>query len=269
MTAKTDRTIAISITAVIVAALSSCTNVNDNSKADIAPKPASAHQAVAAAAQPGTSTAASANGSVATGASTTVAAANGTMTTVVPGTQAMAPSSQSAVTALANTASGNNALAAINGASGTGQTVNLATGQGPYPIQKPGLTQVASLGPTVSTVPSSANAPARISDNEPIGLENEALQPDVMAMHSAVPTPRPGSAASSSVAYASPAKPVVKSFALLDAQFDTSAPGPVPSATPEASKAPRLAQAKRQAAARRLSMGSSTNMPPYTECHPR
>ncbi|MGV2124435.1 transglycosylase SLT domain-containing protein [Agrobacterium vitis] len=241
MTAKTDRTIAISITAVIVAALSSCTNVNDNSKADIAPKPASAHQAVAAAAQPGVtqpgaSTVASANGTVATGASTMIAAANGTMTTVAPGTQAMTPPSQSAVTALANTASGNNALAAINGASGTGQTVNLATGQGPYPIQKPGLTQVASLGPTVSTVPSSANAPARISDNEPIGLENEALQPDVMAMHSAVPTPRPGSAASSSVAYASPAKPVVKSFALLDAQFDTSAPGPVPSATPEASK---------------------------------
>lgn len=241
MTAKTDRTIAISFTAVIVAALSSCTNVNDNAKADMAPKPAAGHQAVAKAATPvGAQVAsATANGSVAVAG--TVQTPNGqAVASQSANSQGTMQPTQSAVAALANTSTGNNALAAINGAAAPGASANaqmahLTTGQGPYPMAKPGYTQVASLGPTVGNTPSSANAPANIADNEPIGLENEALQPDVI--HAAIPTPRPASlGGNSTVSYAAPARPTVTSFAMLDAQFDTSAPGPAQSLASESAK---------------------------------
>ncbi|OLP44486.1 lytic transglycosylase domain-containing protein [Rhizobium oryziradicis] len=196
MTAKTDRAITLSFTAAIVAALSSCTGANESAKADLAPKPAT-HQVAAAAS-----------------ANTTAQTASATGNQVSP-----ANPSQSAVAALATTKQGNAASAAID----------LAAGQGPIPPANPHESNSGSLGPTVASV-TSANAPASVSDNQPIGLESEALQPDVIALQSAIPTPRPAS-----LGYTAPAmpaqtaaKPVLVSFATLDAQFDTSAPNAQP-----------------------------------------
>jgi soluble lytic murein transglycosylase-like protein len=188
MTAKTDRAITLSITAAVVAALSSCTNVNENARASLAPKPTTTQVARAEPAVQSSQVASAATDKNA---------------------------QQSAVTALANTQRGNAASAAIN----------LAAGQGPIPPANPHETDLASLGPTVASV-TSANAPASVSDNQPIGLESEALQPDVIALQSAIPTPRPVSMGytAPTVASAATPKPVLVSFATLDAQFDTSAP---------------------------------------------
>ncbi|MBB4953196.1 soluble lytic murein transglycosylase-like protein [Agrobacterium vitis] len=219
MTVKTDRTITLSITAAIVAALSSCTNVNEEAKANLTPKPATTHVASAAPASPS--------------GQTTVAAATVSENRALPGVQQsgvqQSGAQQSAVTALANTSSGNAASAAIN----------LAAGQGPIPPGNPREGDL-SLGPTVASVPGNANAPASVSDNQPIGLENEALQPDVIALQSAIPTPRPASLGYSAPTIgSSPASPAAKptfvSFAMLDSQFDTSAPSALPVAPPPSS----------------------------------
>lgn len=196
MTAKTDRAITLSFTAAIVAALSSCTGANESAKADLAPKPAT-HQVAAAAS-----------------ANTTAQTASATGDKVSP-----ANASQSAVAALATTKQGNAASAAID----------LAAGQGPIPPANPHESNLGSLGPTVASV-TSANAPASVSDNQPIGLESEALQPDVIALQSAIPTPRPASLGytAPTMPAAATAKPVLVSFATLDAQFDTSAPNAQP-----------------------------------------
>jgi soluble lytic murein transglycosylase-like protein len=201
MTAKTDRAITLSITAAIVAALSSCTSVNEGAKANLAPKPATKQVASAVS-----------GSAVPASASSQTASATGD-------TMSPAGATQSAVTALATTAKGNAASAAIN----------LAAGQGPIPAANPHETNLALLGPTVASV-TSANAPASVSDNQPIGLENEALQPDVVALQSAIPTPRPASLGynAPTMAAATAAKPVLVSFATLDAQFDTSAPSTQP-----------------------------------------
>jgi len=214
MTAKTDRTITLSITAAIVAALSSCTNVNEEDKATLAHKTATTHVASAA--------------PVRTSGQNTVAAATASENKTLPGIQ-QSGVQQSAVTALANTSSGNAASAAIN----------LAAGQGPIPPVNPREGDL-SLGPTVASVPGNANAPASVSDNQPIGLENEALQPDVIALQSAIPTPRPASMGYSAPTIgSSPASPAAKptfvSFAMLDSQFDTSAPSALPVAPPPSS----------------------------------
>lgn len=203
MTAKTDRAITLSITAAIVAALSSCTNVNEEAKANLAPKPATQQTANAASTQSGQMTASA---------------------TVSNGKAAIGPQ-QPAALALANTTNGNAAAAAID----------VAAGHGPVPPVNPREASSYSLGPTVASVQGNANAPANISDNQPIGLESEALQPDVIALQHAIPTPRPASLGYNAPVVPTPtataaiaAKPVLVSFATLDAQFDTSAPAPVP-----------------------------------------
>jgi soluble lytic murein transglycosylase-like protein len=246
MTAKTDRTITLSITAAIVAALSSCTNVNEEAKANLAPKPAT-KQVVSATAntQPGAVTAQANVGQVGVGQAGVGQAGvaqpgSGQMVAGAPvgyNTPSAAASQQPAVMALTQTNSGNAAATAID----------VAAGRGPIPPVNPREVANYSLGPTVASVPGNANAPANVSDSQPIGLESEALQPDVIALQSAIPRPRPASMGYSSpvastaaapTATASVAKPVFVSFAMLDAQFDTSAPSAVPSAIPTPSLEP-------------------------------
>ncbi|THF53893.1 transglycosylase SLT domain-containing protein [Allorhizobium terrae] len=211
MTAKTDRAITLSFTAAIVAALSSCTGANESAKANLAPKPMTSQVAAAAS------------------ANTTAQTASATGDTASP-----ANASQSAVAALASTKQGNAASAAID----------LAAGQGPIPQANPHESNLGSLGPTVASV-TSANAPASVSEDQPIGLESEALQPDVIALQSAIPMPRPASLGDASprlAAATATAKPVLVSFATLDAQFDTSEPTtqPLGSASGSESKGPTV-----------------------------
>lgn len=200
MTAKTDRAITLSITAAIVAALSSCTNVNEEARANLSPKPAVKQQVASASspAQPSLP-------------STAQVASATTIGPMQPGAQ---PSS---VTALSNTTGGNGASAAIN----------LAAGQGPVLPVNPREASSYSLGPSVASVPGHANAPANVSNDQPIGLEGEALEPEVIALQSAIPTPRPTSMGFSATPpmQKSPAlRPTLVSFAMLDSQFDTSTP---------------------------------------------
>ncbi|MCM2294197.1 transglycosylase SLT domain-containing protein [Allorhizobium sp. BGMRC 0089] len=189
-----DRAIALSVTTAVVAALSSCTTANETAKADLAPKPAAIQKA---------------------GTGSAVAA-----------TQTGSGLTQTAVTALTSTPTS---------ASGAERAINLAAGEGPIPTQNPRQQPLAFTGPTVASVQAGAVAPGTASSEQPIGLENEALQPDVVAIHNAVPVPRPQTPnfASTSVAVAIPAPTAVQttsktgasmSFAMLDAQFDTSAP---------------------------------------------
>ncbi|HBF32643.1 lytic transglycosylase domain-containing protein [Rhizobium sp.] len=212
MTAKTDRTITLSITAAIVAALSSCTNVNEEAKANLAPKPVTKQVASATPnTQPGIQ-----SGQV---AATQPVGSDG---------KVMVGPQQPAALALAKTSGGNAASAAID----------VAAGYGPVPPLNPRESSSYSLGPSVSSVPGDANAPASVSEAQPIGLEGEALQPDVIALQRAIPTPRPASMGynapvvpTSTATAAMTAKPVFVSFATLDAQFDTSAPSAAPTIT--------------------------------------
>lgn len=202
MTAKTDRTITLSVTAAIVAALSSCTNVNEQAKANLAPKPAT--QQIA---------------------NTTPNTQNGQAVAATGESKAMIGPQQPAALALTNTSNGNAASAAIN----------LAAGHGPVPPANPRENASYSLGPTVASMQGNANAPANVTENQPIGLESEALLPDVVALQHAIPMPRPASMGYNAPVVPTPtataamaAKPAFVSFATLDAQFDTSAPAAVP-----------------------------------------
>ncbi|MGG7518346.1 transglycosylase SLT domain-containing protein [Allorhizobium undicola] len=213
MTSKLDRTITLSLSAVIVAALSSCTNVNDPAKAELSPKPGAKQQTASAGPQPLIG-----GGTQVATASASAPASQNTQQAADGQTPALATApGQSAVTALANNTATNDAAKAITA----------TAGHGPLPLARP---QGGTLGPTVASVNAGAVMPAQVSETESVGLENEVLPADVTAMHSAVPMPRPAS-----VAYAAqPGRPSVTSFAMLDARFDETPPGPPPSvaATP-------------------------------------
>ncbi|MDQ0454778.1 lytic transglycosylase domain-containing protein [Rhizobium paknamense] len=218
MTAQTDRAITLGLSALIVAALSSCTNVNDGSKADLSPKSGAKTQTVASS---GPAPLVPSAHATQTAAATAPQAATGAQQAAIG--ESSLPQ-QSAVTALANT-QGTNAAA---------QAIDLAAGQGPLPIAKP--QGGGTLGPTVASVNAGATMPAHVAENEAVGLENELVPGNGSALHAAVPTPRP-----STLGYAAqPGRQTSMSFAMLDARFDETPPGPAASASATPSAAPSI-----------------------------